>query len=334
MLDFKTYDYNERATYLNSKKAQDPNKIVSVWEDDSSGNIVFNTIEFVGDEAFPSPKVNVREDWDTHVPTAIQLSNDTYAIATVNYVGGNRLTEIHIHAEDGTQLSTTEIQIAGDDLINNQMVDMGNGTFVLHYQLHDDFPGDSPMAQGLQILDYDGNRLGDNNIYLSGLYDNQRSDIVALGEDTIATIYQDLNDGTLQLQVLTLNTDYNFGGVADKQTTEVHTFVHQPNNRIELIETETGALILFPDENNYLMAEINSSGQMLNSPRPILTDVDNNTVLTVAQIDDKFALAYSRGDQAYDESEVFFSVVNASDLSVGSPNKKLQTVQYLQIPIF
>ena len=56
MLDFKTYDYNERATYLNSKKAQHPNKIVSVWEDDSSGNIVFNTIEFVGDEAFPSPK--------------------------------------------------------------------------------------------------------------------------------------------------------------------------------------------------------------------------------------------------------------------------------------
>ena len=71
------------------------------------------------------------------------------------------------------------------------------------------------------------------------------------------------------------------------------------------------------------MAEINSSGQMLNSPRPILTDVDNNTVLTVAQIDDKFALAYSRGDQAYDESEVFFSVVNASDLSVVIPEQKV-----------
>ena len=147
MLDFKTYDYNERATYLNSKKAQDPNKIVSVWEDDSSGNIVFNTIEFVGDEAFPSPKVNVREDWDTHVPTAIQLSNDTYAIATVNAVGGKRLTEIHIHAEDGTQLSTTEIQTPGEDQINNQMIDLGNGTFVLQCQLHDDFPGDSPTGQ-------------------------------------------------------------------------------------------------------------------------------------------------------------------------------------------
>ena len=84
MLDFKTYDYDERALYLNSKKGQDRNKIVSVWEDDSSGNIVFSPIEFVGDDAFASGKYNVREDWNTHVPTAIQLSNDTYAIATVN----------------------------------------------------------------------------------------------------------------------------------------------------------------------------------------------------------------------------------------------------------
>ena len=37
----------------------------------------------------------------------------------------------------------------------------------------------------------------------------------------------------------------------------------------------------------------------------------------------KIALAYSKGNQALDESEVFFSVVNASDLSVVIPEQKV-----------
>ena len=324
MLDFKTYDYNERATYLNSKKAQDPNKIVSVWEDDSSGNIVFNTIEFVGDEAFPSPKVNVREDWDTHVPTAIQLSNDTYAIATVNYVGGKRLTEIHIHAEDGTQLSTTEIQTPGDDQINNQLVDMGNGRFVLHYQIHDDFPGDNPMGQALQILDYDGNPIGSQLQTNFGDDNNHRSDIIALNDHDLATvkIQTQGDEAFLNFEVVNIQEHIDNNGIS-MSGAHIHSFETGLTGNLELIETENGLLITFGDGDTFYLAELGSDGQLINTPRPILTGIDSDTVLTATQIDDKIAVAYSKGDQALDESEVFFSVVNASDLSVVIPEQKV-----------
>ena len=73
------------------------------------------------------------------------------------------------------------------------------------------------------------------------------------------------------------------------------------------------------------MAEIDKSGQVVNAPRPFCTML-TAYCLTATQIDDKIALAYSKGIKL-DESEVFFSVVNASDLSVVIPNKKLPTVK-------
>ena len=59
----------------------------------------------------------------------------------------------------------------------------------------------------------------------------------------------------------------------------------------------------------------------INTPRPILTGIDSDTVLTATQIDDKILALTMRSD----ESEVFFSVVNASDLSVVIPEQKLPT---------
>ena len=81
------------------------------------------------------------------------------------------------------------------------------------------------------------------------------------------------------------------------------------SGNMELIETENGALVTFGDGDAFYLAEIDKSGQVVNAPRPILYDVDSHTVVTAAQIDDKIALAYSKGDKALDESEVFLGSI-------------------------
>ena len=125
---------------------------------------------------------------------------------------------------------------------------------------------------------------------------------------------------------ITSNSD-GIAGTGDWETNSIHNLSMYHSGNMELIETETGALITFGDGDTFYLAEIDKSGQVVNAPRPILYDVDSHTVVTATQIDDNIALAYSKGNQALDESEVF-SVVNASDLKrCDTPNKKLQTVK-------
>ena len=155
------------------------------------------------------------------------------------------------------------------------------------------------------------------DISIRGPGDNGRSDLIALNDSSLAYLTKASDHITVTVVDVTPDGIFNAG------STNIHNISMSNSGNMELIETETGALVTFGDGDTFYLAEIDKSGQVVNAPRPILYDVDSHTVVTATQIDENIALAYSKGNQALDESEVFFSVVNASDLSVVIPEQKV-----------
>ena len=203
-------------------------------------------------------QVAVTADYDTHVPSVLELANGNIAFGWQAYNFGTGFREAKYAVYDSSNtLITSGIasQTASDDHLNVKLIDLGGEKFAIDYQVHDNFPS-AAIGRKMRIFDYAGNAVS-NDFYFITDGENARSDSFSLGSDKVGLIHKHSNN---QLKFHILDT-------ANEVITDTITIRNLSDGvgNHELVKGASSYYVTLNDGNESFIAKLDSSGNLIKS---------------------------------------------------------------------